>query len=173
MNSSSQRVWLGQHVFSPQRVTLSQRVFLGGAAGALSLLLFHQTTLQVFFWLGLAQHSGFRLAIVPPFGVPLVVSSCFWAALLGAVYAAMVRRQDRHAWLTGLPLGCVALLLVWFVVLPLKHQPVAFGGQVLPVIRSTTASLMWGLGVGVILPFMLPRQLWCGKRRWADRQIAA
>jgi hypothetical protein len=47
----------------------SMRVFLGSAAGALSMLLFHQTTLQVFFWVGRAPHPAFRLALVPPFGV--------------------------------------------------------------------------------------------------------
>lgn len=155
------------------RIFLGHRIFLGAAAGALSMLLFHQTTLQVFFLLGLAPHSAFRLVVVPPFGVPAVVSGCFWAALIGAGYAAVVQPRGRHAWLAGLPLGCVALLLVWFVVLPLKEQPAAFGWHVLPLIRSATASLMWGLGVGVLLPLMLPRRLGHGSQGWAGRRIAA
>ena len=38
------------------------RVFLGCVAGALSVLVFHQTTLQIFYWLGWAPLAAFRTA---------------------------------------------------------------------------------------------------------------
>jgi hypothetical protein len=135
------------------------RVFLGAAAGALSMLLFHQTTLQAFYWLGLANSAAFRLAIVPPFGVPQVVSACFWAALIAGCYGVIAPRSGPLAWAAGLPLGLLGMLLIWFVGLPMKGQPAAFGWQTLPMIRSATASLMWGLGVGILYRMLLPRCL--------------
>ncbi|HEX2944113.1 MAG TPA: hypothetical protein VHO91_23865, partial [Rhodopila sp.] len=143
---------------------LSIRTFLGAAAGALSILLFHQTTLQVFYWFGLAPYAGFRLAMVPPFGLPAVVNACFWAALVGAPYGALLHRRSRYSWLTGLPLGILGMLVVWFLVMPLRGQPIAFGWQTLPLIRSAVASLIWGLGVGVLFPMLLPRPVPLGRK---------
>jgi hypothetical protein len=152
---------------------VSTRVFLAAAAAALSMLLFHQTTLQVFFWLGLAPSAAFGLGVVPPFGVPQVVSGCFWAALVGGVYGAIVRRPARRIWRSGAALGLCGLLLVWFLVLPLKGQAVAFGWQTLALIRSATASLMWGLGVALIFPRLLPRRLVTRGRSWHAEHLTA
>ena len=57
---------------------LSTRIFLGCVAGALSVLVFHQTTLQLFFWLGWAPMAAFRTGQVAPFHAPLVASITFW-----------------------------------------------------------------------------------------------
>ncbi|HQT79006.1 MAG: hypothetical protein B7Z80_21450 [Rhodospirillales bacterium 20-64-7] len=149
----------------------STRIFLGAAAGALSMLLFHQTSLQVFFWLGLAPYPAFRLALVPPLGVPQIVSACFWAALVGGGYGALMRQRGRYAWLTGLPLGMLGMLLIWFLVLPLKGQPAAFGWSMLPLVRSAIASLMWGLGVGILFPMLLPRRPRHDGKSWSQRHI--
>ena len=154
----------------------SRRIFLAAAAGALSMLLFHQTTLQVFYWLGLAPSPAFRLAVVPPFGVPHVVSACFWAALIAAPCGILHHWSDRRAWITAMPLGVIGVLLIWFVVLPLKGQPVAYGWQIPMLIRSATAGLMWGLGVGIILPRLLPRHLTHrgqnpNRKSWSSRHI--
>lgn len=155
-------------------ISAPTRMFLAAAAGALSMLLFHQTTLQVFYWFGFAPSAAFRLAIVPPFGVPQVVSGCFWAALIaGCGYGALAPRNGRLAWATGLVLGVVGLLLAWFVVLPLKGQPAAFGWQTLPVIRSAAASLMWGLGVGILYRMLLPRRLIRRGRHWRTQRQPA
>jgi hypothetical protein len=83
-----------------------------------------------------------------------------------------MRQRGRYAWLSGLPLGLIGLLLVWFVVLPLKAHPVAFGWQILPMIRSAIASLMWGLGVGILFPLLL-RRLGFGTKAWSSRRLAA
>ena len=64
----------------------STRVFLGCVAGALSVLMFHQTTLQMFFWLGWAPQAAFRIAQVPPFNAPLVASITFWGAVYGGLF---------------------------------------------------------------------------------------
>jgi hypothetical protein len=151
--------------------SVSLRMFLGAVAGALSMLLFHQTTLQVFYWCGLAREPGFRLAIVPPFGVPQVVSACFWAALIAAVYGVVRRRSGTHRLLSGLVLGMIGMALVWFVVLPLKGQPVAFNFQPMQIVRSATASALWGIGVGILFPLLLPKRF--GSKRWTGRSLHA
>lgn len=154
--------------------TAPTRMFLAAAAGALSMLLFHQTTLQVFYWLGLAPTAAFRLAIVPPFGVPQVVSGCFWAALIaGFGYGTLAPRGGPLAWIRGLPLGLLGMLLVWFVVLPLKGQPAAFGWQTQAITRTATASLMWGLGVGVLYRMLLPRRLLRRGKHWRGHRQPA
>ncbi len=72
---------------------VSTRIFLGLVAGALSMLLFHQTTLQLLYWIGLNSHPAFRLSVVAPFNVPMIVSITFWGAIFGAVVSVIVPRH--------------------------------------------------------------------------------
>ena len=109
--------------------TPSTRIFLGCVAGAVSVLLFHQTSLQILFWLGLAPQAAFRVAHVPPFNMPMVVSITFWGAVYGGIFAALTDRLRKPLWWFGWPLGLCAMLIGWFVFQPLKGQPMAFGGQ--------------------------------------------
>ena len=97
----------------------STRIFLGCVAGALSVLVFHQTTLQVFFWLGLAPQAAFRIAQVPPFNAPLVVSITFWGAIYGALFGALLPLVRGPLWLKGVGAGLCVMLVAWFVFLPL------------------------------------------------------
>jgi hypothetical protein len=63
---------------------------------------------------------------VPPFGVPRIANFCFWAGLYGAAFGLALPRLPRAPmWLLGLGLGLLATLVLWFVVAPLKGQPVA------------------------------------------------
>src|SRR3954447_26047731 len=70
-----------QLMISTSANAVSTRLFLGLVAGALSMLLFHQTTLQILYWVGAASNPAFRLSIVPPFNVPMIVSVTFWGAI--------------------------------------------------------------------------------------------
>jgi len=148
------------------------RVFLGCVAGAISVIVCHQTTLQIFFWLGLAPQAAFRVAHVPPFNMPMVVSITFWGAIYGGLFAAVLPRLRGPIWLNGLPLGLCAMLIGWFVFQPLKGQPVAFGWQTGPLLRSLTAYELWGLGVGVILPLLHPRGIGAPRRPWGRPTLA-
>src|SRR5258708_2137738 len=74
---------------------LPTRIFLGCIAGAIAVLVFHQTTLQLFFWFGLAPQAAFRVAVVPPFNAPMVVSSAFWGAVYGGLFGWLVPRLPR------------------------------------------------------------------------------
>ena len=109
----------------------STRVFLGCVAGALSILVFHQTTLQIFFWLGWAPMAAFRTAQVPPFHAPLVASITFWGAIYGGVFGLVLPWMKRPLWLNGVAAGLCAMMLSWFVFLPLMGHHAAFGWHAL------------------------------------------
>lgn len=142
----------------------TNRIFLGSVAGALSVLLFHQMSLQVLYWFGVAPQPAFRVAHVPPFGMPMVVSLTFWGAVYGAAFGLISRRLPGRMYWYGLPLGLFALLMAWFVFLPLKGTPVAFGGAVGPILRSTMAYSLWGIGVTLLLPILNPRRFGGARR---------
>jgi ABC-type sugar transport system permease subunit len=153
-------------------ITSATRVFLGCIAGAIAVLVFHQTTLQMFFWLGLAPQAAFRIAYVAPFNVPMVVSITFWGALYGSLFGWVSPRLKGPLWLNGLAAGFCAMLLSWFVVRPIGGEPMAYGWQHAAMLRSFVAHEMWGLGVSLILPLLLPRQLTGSRRGWAEHRLA-
>lgn len=149
----------------------SKRVILGSIAGALSVLVFHQTILQIFYWGGLAPQAAFRIAVVAPFNAPMVVSITFWGAIYGGLFGWLQPRLPRLMLLRALLAGIFALLMGWFVVRPVAGHPVAFGWQAAPMLRSAAAAMMWGLGTTLIMPLLRPRRL-TGTRRWDRRHVA-
>ena len=92
---------------------------------------------------------------VPPFGVPLIASLCFWGGLYGLAFGLVLPRAPM--WLLGLGLGLLAALVGWFVVAPLKGQPVAGGFVPLRMLVSVLINGTWGIGVGLILPLLMRR----------------
>ena len=137
----------------------STRVFLGCVAGALSILVFHQTTLQIFFWLGWAPLAAFRTAQVPPFHAPLVASITFWGAIYGGVFGLAL------PWIKG------TALAPGHGGRPVRDDPILVrvpaadgascgaGLALWPILRSFIAYQMWGFGLTPLLPMLLPRLL--------------
>nr|WP_294506001.1 hypothetical protein [uncultured Rhodopila sp.] len=153
--------------------SLSARIFLGGVAGAIAVLVFHQTALQIFFWLGLAPQAAFRIAQVPPFHAPMVASITFWGAVYGGVFGWVAPRLKGPLWVNGLAAGLCAMLLSWFVVRPLAGNPIAFGWQTQAMLQSFVACELWGFGLGLILPLMLPRRLCAARTNLDQHRLAA
>jgi ABC-type uncharacterized transport system permease subunit len=151
----------------------STRVFLGCVAGALAVLMFHQTTLQIFFWLGWAPMAAFRTAQVPPFNAPMVASITFWGAVYGGVFALMVPSVRGPLWLKGMIAALCAMTVSWFVFLPLMGQSAAFGWHPWPMLRSLVAYQMWGLGLRLLLPLLTPRHWGGSSGRWGGHRLAA
>lgn len=151
---------------------LPMRIFLGCIAGAIAVLVFHQTTLQLFFWAGLAPRAAFRFAVVPPFNAPMVVSITFWGAVYGGFFGLLAPRLPRPFALKALLAGVFAGLMSWFVVRPLAGHPLAFDWQSAAMLRSATASLMWGVGITLILPLLHPRRLNGRRHAWGRRHLA-
>jgi hypothetical protein len=151
----------------------SPRIFLGCVAGALSVLMFHQTTLQLFFWMGWAPQAAFRTAQVPPFNAPLVASITFWGAVYGGLFGLALPWVQGRLWIKGAVAGLCAMALSWFVFLPLIGHPMAFGWQAGPMLRTFIAYQMWGIGLRLVLPLLLPRRLGGSARRWDGHHLAA
>lgn len=151
----------------------SNRIFLGAVAGALSMLVFHQTTLQIFFWTGLAPQAAFRVAQVPPFNAPMVVSLTFWGAVYGGIFGFVMPRIQANIWLKCLSAGLCGMLLAWFVFQPLMGHPAAFGWQPWPMLRSAIAWGMWGVGLRLFLPLLRPRRPGDLSRNWDTSNFSA
>ncbi len=150
----------------------STRIFLGSVAGALSILVFHQVTLQIFFWLGWAPHPAFRIAHVGPFSAPLVASITFWGAVYGGVFGLLLPVAKGPLWARGMVAGLCAMALAWFLFLPLMGHPAAFGWEAWPMLRSFIAYQMWGIGLGLVLPRLLPRPIVRRSQNWDRHNLA-
>ena len=83
----------------------TMRGFLGFIAGAIAVLIFHQGMVEAMHALGVVQFSPYRTTPVPPFGVPVIVSNCFWGGLWGVLFGLVMPRFTWPTWLCGLLLG--------------------------------------------------------------------
>ena len=109
--------------------------------------------------IGWAPLAPFRTTPVAPFGVPVIVSLCFWGGLYGAVFGLLMPRFTLPLWLCGLILGVIAALVGMFIVAPIKGNPIAGGWVPAIMLRSLAINGCWGFGVGLILPMLMPRAL--------------
>ena len=137
--------------------------WLSGVAGflaaAVSVLTFHQGMVGLLYVLGQIPAPPYSFAAVGPLAVPRVLDLCFWGGLYGLLFGLALPRLSRAPlWLMGLVLGLIAAMVGWFVVAPLRGQPIAGGWSAPGMLRSVLINGFWGLGVGVILGFLLPRR---------------
>src|ERR1041384_414801 len=142
---------------------MSTRLLLGFLAGILSTLIFQGGFGAILYAAHVAPTLPWSLDPVPPFGVPKTVSSCFWAGLWGVVYVLLEPRLTaRFGWgLGGLVFGIAPILVLWFVVLPLKGQGIGGGFHPAMVPIVIASHLLFGLGVAIVLR----AELALGRRR--------
>lgn len=129
---------------------------LGFAAAVISVLTFHQGTVEVLHLAGLAG-APYGVDGIPPFGVPRIVNLCFWGGVWGAAFGLLrpALPAAPPMWLKGLALGLAAALVSLFVVPAIKGLPIAGGWAAMAFVRSFLVNGVWGIGVGLILPFLL------------------
>lgn len=132
------------------------RALVGFIAAALSVLTFHQGIVELYH-LAHAAPQPWSLALVPPFGVPRVLDLCFWGGLYGIAFGLVWPWLLLPKWLSGVILGVIAASVGWLVVAPLKGAPLGFGWHADRMLRSLLINGGWGLGVGLILPLLMPR----------------
>jgi len=128
---------------------LQRLVAIGFLAGALSIPTFHQATIALLQSLGGQAVAVYQTRPIAPFGVPQILNSMFWGGLWGIVFLWAARRLAGKypAWLVGLVVGAVATTAVaWFVVAPIKGNPVAQGFNPATMWRSPVVNGMFGLG---------------------------
>ena len=133
-----------------------KRAVLGFLVAVVSVLTFHQAAWAALHLFGLMP-PPFPMRGVPPFGVPMIVSLCFWGGVWGAVFGLVLPLLPASVpmWLKGLCLGIVAGLFGLFVVAALKGLPIAGGWQAMAFVRSFIINGFWGIGVGLMLRLVM------------------
>src|SRR5690348_11547240 len=149
------------------------RLVVGFVAGFVSVLTFQSGLIAILHAAGALPFAPWRMTPVPPLGVPQSLSAAFWGGLWGVAYALLEPRLSARLgwWPGGLVFGAVLpVLVLWFVVLPLKGQPVG-GGFASPsrVLLTVVIHAAFGLGTAVI--FRLGLRL--AGRRASSRAILA
>ena len=144
--------------------SLPARLLLGFLAGSLSVLIFSSGAIAILHAAGLVALVPWDTSPVAPFGVPQIVSAAFWGGLWGGLYALLEPRLTGRLgwWLGGLLFGAVLpVLVVWFVVLPLKGAPVGGGFELPMVLVVLFLHAVFGLGAAIV--FRIGRPL-AGRR---------
>ena len=129
------------------------RAVLGFVAAAISVLVFHQGAWALLHLAGLMP-PPYPMGPVPPWGVPQTIDFCFWGGLYGAVYGLVLPKLEMPGWLSGLILGAIATLVLWFIVAPIKGRPIAFGWAWQSMLVVLAIHAVWGIGVGLVLPLL-------------------
>ncbi len=139
----------------PQRGELSRWAIAGFLSGAASVLVFHQAAVSVFHVLQLTTAHPYSLQPTPPWGVPQVWSLAFWGGVWGLLLAmTLARLEGARLLAAAIVFGAIAPTLVaWFVVAPLKGQPMAGGFLPVAMLVAPVANGLWGLGTGIGLLF--------------------
>lgn len=130
----------------------------GFAAGALAVLIFHQSMYFVLSQFNLVQNLPWRMNPIPPFGVPSLINQMFWGGLWGVLYAVAVARWIPGAlWIGGLVFGLVFPMTLgsWLIVPLIKSQPLLSGYFIHhDPLRLLSGFLLngiaYGLGLGII-----------------------
>ena len=135
----------------PATSELPRWLVVGFVSGAISVLLFHQGTAALLHALELTARAPYSLAPTSPFGVPQVGSIAFWGGIWGVLLAASLGRLDGAPLvLAAVAFGAVLPTLVaWFLVAPLKGQPLAAGGIPMAMAVGVMVNGAWGLGTGI------------------------
>jgi len=125
-----------------------RRVLFGFIAGFLATITLHQLALAGLHAAGIAPRPAWPMQPVPPFGIPAVISLSFWGGVWGMIMIPLIDRYRGAAyWIWGIVFGAIAPTLVaWFLVSPLKHQPMAGGWKPTAMIIGPIVNAFWGLG---------------------------
>ena len=123
-------------------------------SGALSVLLFHQGAVALLYLIGATARGPYEMNPTWPFGVPQVFSRAFWGGLWGiALWLVLERvRTPARYWTLAVVLGILGPTLVaWFVVFPLRGQPVAGGWEFATMLRAFVVNGAFGIGVATLM----------------------
>jgi hypothetical protein len=142
---------LHHHYHYPARSELPRWLIVGFLSGAAAVLVFHQGMAALLYALEVTPAAPYSLQPTRPLGVPALGSILFWGAVWGAVLAATLGRLDGGRLVLAATLfGAIfPTLVAWFVVAPLKGQPMAAGFAPAGMSVGLLVNGAWGLGTGI------------------------
>jgi hypothetical protein len=126
------------------------KAFLTGFA---STLIFHQGLIAILHAVSFIPRVPYSLAPTAPFQLPQVISLAFWGGVWGILLWLVIRRlEPLKYWLTALAFGALLPSIVaWFVVFPLKGQPIAGGWKPANLMMALLLNGTWGIGVALLM----------------------
>jgi len=122
--------------------------------GALSVLLFQMGALAILNAIGQTQGVPFAYTPTKPLGIPQIWSFCFWGGVWALAFGCVERFFPRGPvyYLCSFLFGIVGpVMVLWFIVMPLKGLPVAAGLDPGRMLTQLIIHGCYGLGVGVLL----------------------
>lgn len=130
---------------------LSRWVLVGFLSGAVAVVIFHQGAFALLHVWGVTPRGPYSLSPTSPFGVPQLWSLAFWGGVWGAILAASLARLEGAALVVAsIIFGAIfPTLVAWFVVAPLKGQPMAAGWAPHAMLIGPIVNAAWGLGTGL------------------------
>jgi hypothetical protein len=132
-------------------LALPRWLIVGFISGAVSVLLFHQGAAALLHALTLTPRAAYSMDGTAPLGIPQVWSLAFWGGVWGVLLAATLARLHGAAFIVGAAVFGAVLptLAAWFVVAPLKGQPIAAGFVPMAMLIGPIVNAAWGLGTGI------------------------
>lgn len=124
------------------------------AAGFISALVFLAGATAITHALGYTPVQPFSYRATTPFGVPQVWSGAFWGGIWGLVFGLIEKRFPGGLlyYVAAILFGAVLpVLVLWFVVFPLRGQPMAAGWNLARMIPQVIAHAVFGLGIAILL----------------------
>ncbi len=128
-------------------------LLLGFVAGFLSVLTFHQGTIGIAHLVGWAPNPPYSTRSTSPLGVPQFISLAFWGGVWLTVFAAASTRlpasmrQGVGFLIAGAIFGGLVISTFnWFVLAPLRGQPLGNGFILANMLRGMTYNGIFGLG---------------------------
>ena len=128
-------------------------IALGFVAGFVSVLTFHQGAIGIAHLLGWAANPPYATRAVGPLGVPQFLSLAFWGGVWLMVFALLALRLPP-AMRSGIGFvvagvvfgGLVISTFNWFVLAPLRGQPLGNGFVPANMLRGIIYNGLFGLG---------------------------
>jgi hypothetical protein len=138
----------------------TKKMAIGFVAGFAAVLVFHQLTVGLLHLVGVIANPPYRTNATGPLGVPQFINAAFWGGVWGIVIAHVTERfatrNERIKW--AAIIGAVGATLVgWFIVAPIKGNPVAGGWNLARIWIGPVLNGMFGLGTGIFLELIRER----------------
>ena len=145
----------------PARAGWPRWLIVGSISGAMAVLVFHQGALGLLHALQLSPGAPYSFATTQPLGIPQVWSLAFWGGVWGIVLAAALARLHGAGLVIAATIfGAIfPTLVAWFVVAPLKGQPMAAGFAPMAMAIGPIVNAAWGFGTGLGLVLFAERKL--------------